>query len=166
MYYVTETTDLNATGKDAAPVYEITTEAPRTNMSGEVRTDGWLGTTNNFYRAAHGEFETEEEARAKVAELGGEVEVEVETYGDPECKVVAAFTTLEGGRDAWDACDWFAEDLKNVTAEVEGKTNKQIAEIAARYEAEAADVTDSDRPYGCTIVGCEKFLRNLRDECA
>jgi hypothetical protein len=41
----------------------ITTTPPRTNMSREIRTSGWLGTTNDWAKYAHGEFNTIEEAR-------------------------------------------------------------------------------------------------------
>lgn len=43
--------------------FEVTTDVPVTNMSGKVHLNGWLGTTNDISRHAHGEFETEEDAR-------------------------------------------------------------------------------------------------------
>lgn len=39
-------------GKD--PIYYISRTPGRKNLSGESVLDGWLGNTNNVYRAAHG----------------------------------------------------------------------------------------------------------------
>lgn len=50
-------------------VCTIETEPGRTNSSRETRTEGWLGTTNDWSRAAHGEFETKDEALAAVAAM-------------------------------------------------------------------------------------------------
>lgn len=41
----------------------IQTYPGRTNMSNEERTEGWLGTTNDWSKSAHGEYDTLEEAR-------------------------------------------------------------------------------------------------------
>jgi hypothetical protein len=57
--------------------YEISTLPPR-NMSHTICTEGWLGTTNNISRHAHGEFETLDEARAALDALTGD------NYREPE----------------------------------------------------------------------------------
>ncbi|CAE6779599.1 hypothetical protein [Nitrospira defluvii] len=49
--------------------YEITTTPPRLNMSHEICTDGWLGTTNDWSRTAHDAFETKADARESVQDL-------------------------------------------------------------------------------------------------
>lgn len=54
-----------------ATTYEIREQPGRTNMSNEERTDGWLGTTNDWSASAHGEFETREEAVAEIERLSG-----------------------------------------------------------------------------------------------
>ncbi|MCB1865194.1 MAG: hypothetical protein KDG50_07160 [Chromatiales bacterium] len=46
----------------------IQTKPGKTNMSHEPMTEGWLGTSNDVYQYAHGEFETESAARAYVEE--------------------------------------------------------------------------------------------------
>lgn len=41
----------------------ISTEPARTNLSNEVRTEGWCGTTNDWSTHAHGAYETLDQAR-------------------------------------------------------------------------------------------------------
>ena len=38
--------------------FEITIAPPRTNLSGEIRVNGWLGTSNDVARYAHGAHES------------------------------------------------------------------------------------------------------------
>ena len=51
--------------------FEITTVPPRTNSSGEIRLDGWLGTTNDVARYAHGAHESLAAAEGAVEDLLG-----------------------------------------------------------------------------------------------
>jgi len=52
---------------------EIRTEPARTNMSREIRLEGWCGTTNDFSVRAYGEYSTLEAAREAIAEKFGAV---------------------------------------------------------------------------------------------
>lgn len=52
-----------------ADYYLIQTAPPRTNQSGQIRTEGWLGTTNDWAEYARGQFDTRELAEARIAEL-------------------------------------------------------------------------------------------------
>ncbi len=64
-------------------IYQITTVPGTTNMSHEVRTSGWLGTTNDTACYAHGEFDSIEEARAAIITLCGSAgcaEIETTQY--------------------------------------------------------------------------------------
>lgn len=66
MYYITEHSyagpnQLQEKFWDADYIV-ISTIPPRTNMSHEVRTEGWCGTTNDWGIYAHGEFESMEDA--------------------------------------------------------------------------------------------------------
>lgn len=51
--------------------FEITIAPPRTNSSGEIRLDGWLGTTNDVARYAHGAHESLAAAEWAVEDLLG-----------------------------------------------------------------------------------------------
>ena len=65
-YYVIEVEYVGCNDTVADPMahrVEICTEIPRTNMSGEPRADGWLGTSNDWSRHARGCYETLEAAR-------------------------------------------------------------------------------------------------------
>ena len=118
--------------------YEICTTPGITNMSKEVRIDGWLGSTNDWSKTAHGEFETIEAARAKIEqEIGRPIS---------ECRTAPA-----GGRDddlhesvaeryytsiyehVTDADYWVG--LDGITADT---TDDQIAKMVAEAKALAA----------------------------
>ena len=69
--------------------WDILSEPPRTNLSKEIRTNGWLGSNNDWSSKAHGEFETIDEARNYVEsrlgfltllEDGGDEDDLVESY--------------------------------------------------------------------------------------
>ncbi|WP_419621514.1 hypothetical protein [Thiolapillus sp.] len=51
--------------------FEITTIPPRTNSSNEICLDGWLGTTNDVARYAHGAHKSLEAAKGIVRDLLG-----------------------------------------------------------------------------------------------
>jgi hypothetical protein len=68
-YYVIEIENLQPNdGEDHHRMF-IQTEPGQTNMSREVRVDGWLGTTNNIREHAHGAYDSESEARLAVEAL-------------------------------------------------------------------------------------------------
>ena len=73
IYYVIESEYVgpNTQGRIDSHLVTITTDAPRTNLSHEVRLDGWIGTTNDTSRHAHGAYTSEDDAREAVAELFG-----------------------------------------------------------------------------------------------
>lgn len=61
MYYILES-DYVGPNRDKheleTPTYYVSPTPGKTNLSHEERSDGWLGTTNDWYAAAHGEYET------------------------------------------------------------------------------------------------------------
>ena len=85
IYYVIESEYVgpNTQGRIDSHLVTITTDAPRTNLSHEVRLDGWIGTTNDTSRHAHGAYTSEDEAREAVAELFGPCR-ESDEIDDPE----------------------------------------------------------------------------------
>lgn len=92
MFYLIETNYVgpNQDQNADADAVRIQTKPGRTNSSHEERTEGWLGTTNDWAEYARGKYETEEAARAAIEDLFGECrEVELEACIDDG--VVAAF---------------------------------------------------------------------------
>jgi len=68
--------------------------------------NGWLGTTNDWHRAAHGEFETLEAAREKIVELGGllrppDTNWETEEIGLPEGSEESGVVEVYGDHDRY-----------------------------------------------------------------
>ena len=139
--------------------YQISTEPGRTNMSHEVRTDGWLGTSNDWAQYAHGEFETEEGARKEIKRLlsDGFREIDdIEDYHRDE-GVIAEFRVgryEEWGRET--TGDWTRESISdNVTAET---SDEQISRLVEEYESEA------NEEGGTLWSGLEENMVERRDE--
>ena len=163
MTYLIETQNLN--DPDAPVDMDICTVPGRTNQSGEERTDGWLGTTNNVYMAAHGEFETQEQAEAAAAAMGYTcTRNEWITDADLEFGVVARYRTIDDARETWEAGDWLDRSACAALGISVTTTDADLQAIAATLENEANTATESDRPYGVTINGLARFLRKLRED--
>lgn len=84
-YYIVETIYVGPNPYDAQNIdadrIEIRTEPARANMSGEVLTDGWCGTTNDWSVYARGEYDTLADARKAVIDIFGECrECELDEY--------------------------------------------------------------------------------------
>lgn len=118
---------------------EISKQPAHTNMSNEVRTVGWCGTTNDWSTHAHGEYSTLEEARAAVAATFGEVRSstpladEFESDDENVVEVYKRGKYEPMSREA--TADWsysgFSEDIDANT------TDERIEELASEYEATA-----------------------------
>jgi hypothetical protein len=119
----------------------ITTEAPRTNLSGEVRENGWLGTTNNNNRNSHGSYTDMDSARARLRALGYIPLSEV--HEDNAYRFERVMRDEEGTDEYWLPADarlresdveaWL-EDLHHD----ERNDGETVEQWAARLEAEAA----------------------------
>jgi hypothetical protein len=139
----------------------ITTEAPRTNQSGEVRVKGWLGTNNNVDYNSHGSYTDLDAARAKLRALGyiplSEAHEDNQyrfEQRSPSSEEIAEYWLPQS---AWlvdaDAYDWLAA----LTVE-DRKDGETLDEWAERLEDEA-------EAEGVRIVGqLEGLLENLIDE--
>jgi hypothetical protein len=167
MYYVLTCEYVGPNTRDSAgnrqscnPVATIETQPGRTNQSGQERIEGWLGTTNDWSRTAHGEFETLEAARAQCASLGCTVLVEnedsldgtVETYRDPADLA-----------DHWEAEEWFQNaDPDGLAAET---TDEELEQIMFREDAFAAGPdSGSSNPHGVILHDLDKWLIARRAE--
>ena len=117
----------------------ITTEPGRTNQSHEVRTEGWLGTSNDTAEHAHGEYETLEAAQARAAEMGyahvlGE-DGEPTAWDDYDY-VVEVRRTERDSRAQWDAGDWLQATIGDlgITA---ASTDADLEALVERLTTEA-----------------------------
>jgi hypothetical protein len=151
-YHVVETHDINT--PEETRTYTIRTTCPTTNMSGEELDNGWLGTTNDIWRYAHGAFDTIEAARALIQEkmpgaeqLGNDdPESDDEIWGhDPE--------------SLWLAADWLGNSTDDEIGLHAGMTATEVDALATEIEAEAAEhdsiiITDS----------VESFLQRRLDD--
>lgn len=116
----------------------ISTEPAVTNMSHEVRIDGWCGTTHDWSITAYGEYETIEQAEEAIANIFGDVrETELDSREEmDDSGVVEAY--LIGKYEAMttqETEDWlFAGLAEDVTADI---SDERIEELARQYEKEA-----------------------------
>lgn len=164
-YYITssEYVGPNLSDRCNSHSYEIKTKAPRTNSSREIRTEGWLGTTNDVAEYAHGEFETLEEARAAVLEILGtdyrETDLsempEYERGGLIESYTVGAYLEV----DAETSITWCYESIRSdVTADT---TDAGIDALIDEYEVSA---NESDEPFTLDVCALQTEMRERRDE--
>lgn len=158
-YYVVETEYVgpNQSQHLNDHTYNITTDAPRTNLSREVRTEGWLGTTNDWSEIARGAYDSLDEARAAVRAALGDNCRESDAE-DLDEGVVESY--LVGAYEAWDAESsetWCYESRHEVTADT---TDEQIAAIVESCEEWA----NSENNATLDTDAVEKMLTEYRDE--
>lgn len=157
-YYVlsSEYVGPNLSDRCNSHTVHITTEPGRTNMSNEVRVDGWLGTSNDWAAYAHGEYDSIESARAAVIEMLGENHrlIDNDEYDESVVETYAASKYVEW--DADNSITWCYESRREITADT---TDERIAEIVAECEEYANDegnTLDTD--------AVEEMLTEHRDE--
>jgi hypothetical protein len=122
--------------------YTIQTIPARTNMSREVRTDGWCGTTNDWALYARGEYETEQAARDYIEENYGPVR-EGDDSGnyigmDDDGEPIEAIAVFRPGKyipmDAEGTGNYCWEGIRtDITADT---TDGQIEALIDQYETE------------------------------
>lgn len=135
----------------------ITTEAPRTNMSREIRVNGWLGTTNDWSHYAHGEFEVYEDALGYVKNEGFTEDVE-----ENKADVLGTWQRKSATLEKWDAGNWLINAMGQdgvlreygISSET---TDEEIKVLVERIKEEA----END---GIALFGTKKCLVRLRDE--
>ncbi len=177
MYYVIET---NYAGPDPrsfehidAQKFEVCTKPARTNMSEEVRTEGWCGTSNDWAVYAHGEYETQEAAedwiQTRLAAQGwrqdedADVPTEAEQWEDEEAGVVARYRP---GRYApmteEQTHDFIADAASNVIDA--DTTDERIAEIVAEDEEAARTEWQCQLDCDAAQEYYEQRRQSLRDD--
>lgn len=151
-YYVISSEDIGPNAEPLNEIVTITTEPGRTNLSNEIKIDGWLGTSNNTSDRAHGEFDTLESAKKYISEnWPGYSEFDNEyTESDDEDLFYKDI------RIVWDVADWLYESARSDISE--NTTDEQITELVKKYENDA----DEENIY---INGdIENYLTECRDE--
>lgn len=140
MYYVIETKYVGPNQYDTqfvdADNVTISKVPAKANMSGEPRTEGWCGTTNDWSVHAHGAYETLEAAQAAVAEKFGETRIqELGEYDEYE-NIVEKYKLGEyEPMSSEETADWAYEGIQSdITA---GTTDERIDELVDEYELEA-----------------------------
>ena len=138
-YYIIETNYVGPNDLYDPDTIGIYTRPAYGNMSKEPVVDGWAGTTNDWATYAHGEFDSIDEARAKIAELYPERR-EIDEY-DYENVIVELYKPGKyAGMSKEGTSDWLARDLRLTGDE----TDEQLQEIIEIAEANANDE-------GCTL---------------
>ena len=128
-------------------VLSISTVPGKTNMSKEIKTDGWLGTTNDISLRAHGEYNTLDEARAEAERLGFTEPVETSPYDEYE-GIIEKWVTVEGAKEHWNAKEWFGSNFEydklfawlNLNADSTDDDVLKACDIAEEAAAEAGVV--------------------------
>jgi len=115
----------------------IRSEPARTNMSGEVRVDGWCGTTNDWSITAYGEYETIDEAERAVTDIFGETR----DFTSDEARQWNAICVYARGAfrplNKTDAFDYFYAAMEgDVTTTT---SDEEIDVLAREYESLAND---------------------------
>lgn len=115
---------------------EITTQAPKTNSSGEVRIGGWLGADRVYSVTAHGAYETLEKARESCETIFEclrkfeDDETENSDYFLEKYKI-GKYNKMDLQESSDWAFDFIARDIKEST------TNCEIEKLFDLYNDEA-----------------------------
>ena len=107
-------------------------------MSGEVCVDGWLGCTNNWDKTAHGEFDSEEDARDAIEQLTDGDCREIDTDESDWSRDIAAFFMV-GRFEQWDAENsetWCYSSMGDITSDT---TDEEIDTLVDELENAAND---------------------------
>ncbi len=169
-FYLISEEDVSPNKKDSSGNWKgdtetmyITTEPGETNMSHQIKTEGWLGTTNDFSRNAYGEFDTLEDARKKAHDLGftHQQDLDDEDYcTDDESTTVEAWTRESASREQWDAYAWFSGLGREGTIDEYGitatTTDRELSDMVEKAEEDA----NSD---GKELHDTERYFEELRD---
>jgi len=115
--------------------FEIQDAPGRTNMSGEERLDGWLGTTSDWASYAHGEFDSEESAREWIEDQlsDGYRESDDDDELDPDV-IARYYVGDETSVNIFDAAEWLHDSPPEISADSD--LNKLAEEIEEEAKSE------------------------------
>lgn len=150
--------DFSTDGADKYGVeIDIATEPGRTNMSNEPCIEGWLGTTSDWHRAAHGAFETLEAARAAAEAQFGPLFAPQDDAWRGGDHVVETWHNRERAAAHVGAQEWLGDAAGDLRAELLG--GKSVETLASELETEALSCDGT--PAGVILHGTEQYLRSL-----
>lgn len=172
MFYVIETEYVGPNSQDRldSHTYHIQTCPGRKNMSHEECTDEWLGTTNDWYEAAHGEYETLEAAKSKIEELTGgeyreqdleEHEMTLAMDDDGSVTDFICYSVLAGSLESWDAensQNWCYEGMKDCISATSNYTD------IAEFVADCAELLKESENGELDEEAVEKMALEYRDD--
>ena len=137
----------------------IHTSPGRTNQSHEERSEGWLGTTNDWYEAAYGEYATLAAALSEIAQWAEERKLDVVKADDEDPRdhgedcVYVAYLWPAAINQVWDAAEWLQEckaDLKaKLSAGTDAGTLADDCDREARFE-------------GLLLLGTMHYLQRIQ----
>lgn len=163
-FYIVETIYAGPNPNDSqyvdADTIKITSTPARGNMSGEIVTKGWCGTTNDWAVYAHGEYASLESAQSAVAEIFGETRYCDPGYNEFESDDPDVVEVYKPGKYApmssQETADWSYECIES---DIQADTSDdQISELIKEYEAEV-------NSYGNTLDSdIEEFMKKARQE--
>lgn len=175
-YYLIEEQYVGPNKKDSTGAWigdtwhamHIMTEPGRTNMSHQEKIDGWLGTTNDWCRDAHGAYASLEAARAETHRRGfteGHKD-EDEALDD---NYVESWISAEADKEQWDAEDW----LQGVTYPARDRSSVSIDTLTITHDttddelsAMAEQIEEWAESEGNIVLhGLERTLESWRDWC-
>lgn len=166
MYYLVSSEYVGANESDSSgniigdsETITITTTSPITNMSGEVLTHGWLGTTNDWASYAKGEYDSLELALAELKELGFTYQVDTDDVTDGD---VSVWQRPEAALEKWSAGDWLGNAMSNEEICTEYKisantSDDQLVKISDKIDKDA----END---GIKLFGSMDLLVEIRAE--
>ena len=145
------------------PEIIVTAEPARGNSGTHPEIiDGWLGTTNDWYRVAHGEYETVGDALAEAERQFGQLYLPTDEHAESDNEALAVRWDRNRAAGHVDAGDWLYDARHGLMREM--RDGKSVEALAAQLEAEALDPLNSDNPAGIILHGAESYLRTLLDE--
>ena len=136
---------------------QLTTTPPKTNMSGEVLVNGWLGTTNDWSHNALGEFKTLEDALEELKILGFTSRVDSDS-----CNVVSEWQRPSAALEKWSAEDWL---LNTMGAELICKDYDITAETTDdELEIISDNINKEAEGDNVNLFGSMELLMELRND--
>lgn len=132
----------------------ISTEPARTNMSDEVRIEGWCGTIDDVATYARGEYDSIEDARAFIKSHYPEGVREMDDFDDEGGTVVASFLVGRYEQLDQDATSEYVWD------ELEARVTAQSTD--QEIEAICADLETAARSDGFALADVGQLAKDFR----
>ena len=134
--------------------FEITTEPTRKNMSGDICLDGWLGTSNDVARYAHGAYDSLAAAEYAIQNpLDGEYRRDDEPADSPDVVAVYRIGRLPPVPD--EALGIWLQDVDVPADADDAALRRQAKDLASELE---------DTGVSASVERIRESLESLRDD--